>query len=435
MRMMKYPQLENDLFVENRKRFIQHMSKNAMAIFHSNDMIPMSGDQYFPFKQNPDFFALTGIDQEECALILYPDHPNEKMRTILFVRKTNEHIAVWEGHKYDKKQAEAVSGISSIYWMEQFDSMIHAIITRSDVVYLNGNENYRFDSEVPSRDTRLNQKLMQTYPYHQYERAQVICKKLSMIKLDQEIALIQEACDITEKGFRRILQFIKPGVFENEIEAELIHEFLLNKSTGHAYTPIIASGASACILHYNENCRPCKDGDVILMDFAAEYANYKSDLTRSVPVNGIYTNRQKEVYNAVLDTFKTARSLLVSGTSLQMYQKNMSEYIEHKLIDLKLIDKTDIKNQDPRNPAFKKYFMHGLSHHLGLDVHDLSDMYEPLKPGMVLTCEPGIYIPEEGLGIRIENDIVVTPEGNRDLMANIPIEVEEIEELMARQQS
>jgi Xaa-Pro aminopeptidase len=428
---MKYENINNQLFTSNRKRFIEKMQPNSMAIINSNDEYTRSGDQNFPFRQNADMFYLSGIDQEESVLILFPDSPIPAYKEVLFLKKTNEHIAVWEGHKYTKEEARTASGIETIIWLEDFKTILHMLMNYADNIYLNSNENDRYVHINEYRDLRFAKLLREQYPVHQYHRAAPIFRELRAIKSSIEIDLIQRACDITENAFRRVLKFVKPGVAEYEIEAEIIHEFIKSKANGHAYNPIIASGANACILHYNDNNQICKDGDVILFDFAAEYANYNADLSRSIPVNGKYTDRQKAVYNAVLRVMKEAKKMLVEGTILDEYHKEVGKIMEAELIALGLLKRNEVEKQDPKMPLYKKYFMHGTSHFLGIDVHDIGDRYQKMKAGMVFTCEPGIYIPEEGLGIRIENDILITKDGNIDLMKNIPIEAEEIEELMA----
>lgn len=401
-----------------------------MAIFHSNDMMPRNGDQYFPFRQNSDLFGMCGIDQEETILVLYPDCVREELREVLFIRPSSPKLEVWEGHKYTKEEARETSGIEKIIWNTEFESMLRQLALMADRIYLNSNENDRFETDVVTKDLRFANWMRQNYPLHQYERAQPIIKQLAMIKSDFEVQLIRKAIDITSDAFDKVLKFVKPGVMEYEVEAEIIGEFIRKRATGHAYTPIVASGRNACVLHYTDNNMKCKDGDVLLLDFGAEYGNYAADLSRSIPVNGQFNPRQREVYNAVLRVFKGARQLLVPGTMLEEFQKEVGLLMQSELIELGLISKKDIDNQDPKNPAYKKYFMHGTSHHLGLDVHDLCDRYVPFQAGMVFTCEPGIYIPEENLGIRIENDILVTDHEPIDLMAEIPIEAEEIEDMM-----
>jgi Xaa-Pro aminopeptidase len=427
---MKYTSIDAQLFIENRKRFVSKLKPNSIAFLNANDEMPRNGDANFLFRQNSDLFYLTGIDQEQTILVLFPDAPLPRYREILFVRKTNEHIAIWEGHKYTKEEARAASGIQSVYWLDDYNSIIPMLMNHCANVYVNINENDRFSSEVPYRDLRFAQSMKSTYAGHNFERLGPILASLRAIKHDIEIKLMQKAMDITEKAFRRVLRFVKPGVMEYEIEAEIIHEFIRKRANGHAYNPIIASGPSACILHYNENNRACKAGDVILMDFGAEYANYAADLTRCVPVSGEFSQRQRDVYNAVLRVMKGATKMLVPGNTIEKYHVEVGLLMEKELLDLGLITKEDVKNQNPELPAYKKYFMHGTSHFLGLDVHDIGNRYEPMQPGMVFTCEPGIYIPEEGLGIRLENDILVTSKDPVDLMASIPLEIEDIEELM-----
>ena len=430
---MKYTPIDKNLFIENRKKFTSHLSSESIAIFHSNDEMPRNGDQNYPFRQQSDLFWLTGIDQEQTVLVIAPDHPLPEYREILFLRKTNEHIAVWEGHKYTKEEARAACGVQNIYWIDELNSMMPVLMHHTSNVFINLNENDRFVTEVVYRDERKANELKSKYPNHQYVRSGTIMAKLRAIKSDAEIKLISQACDITNKAFKRVLQFTRPGVKEYEIEAEIIHSFVRNRASGHAYYPIIASGSNACVLHYNENSRECKDGDVILLDFGAEYANYSADLTRSIPVNGKFTQRQRDVYNAVLRVMRAATKMLVVGSTIPKYQEEVGKIMEQELIGLKLLDKTEVSKQDPKQPLYKKYFMHGTSHFLGLDVHDIGNRYLPIQAGMVFTCEPGIYIPEESLGIRLENDILITEKGPFDLMASIPVEVDEIEELMSRQ--
>ena len=430
---MKYTAIEKNLFIENRKKFIAQLQPKSIAIFHSNDEMPRNGDGAFPFRQQSDLFWLSGIDQEQTILVLSPEHPLPEYREVLFLRKTNEHIAVWEGHKYTKEEAREASGIQHIFWTEDFQAMLPVMMHHSKNVYVNLNENDRFVTEVVYRDERFARELKSKYPNHQYERSGPIMAKLRAIKSDPEVKQMQIAADITEKAFRRVLGFVRPGVMEYQIEAEITHEFLWNRATGHAYSPIIASGASACVLHYTENNRECKDGDVILMDFGAEYANYAADLTRCIPVSGKFTKRQKDVYNAVLRVMRAATQMLVVGNVIPKYHEEVGKLMEQELIGLGLLKAEDVKKQDPKQPLYKKYFMHGTSHFLGLDVHDIGNRYEPMQASMVFTCEPGIYIPEENLGIRIENDILITAKGPVDLMANIPIEADEIEDLMAKQ--
>lgn len=427
---MKYLPIGDQLFTFNRKNFVSRLKSNSIAIFQSNDEFPRNGDQNFIFKQNPDFFYLTGIDQEQSILVLYPDCPNPLYREVLFLRQTNDHIAIWEGHKYTKEEARETSGIQQIFWLHEYENILHTIINYADNIYINTNENDRYVHTVPYRDMRMLEELKKKYPLHHYERSAPILRDLRVVKSDIEIALTQKACDITRDAFLRVLKFVKPGVAEYEIEAEITHEFLRQRATGHAYNPIIASGKNAIVLHYIDNNQVCRDGEVILFDWAAEYANYNADMTRSIPVNGRFTKRQREVYDAVWRVLREATAMLVEGTVWNDYHEEVGKIMTSELIGLGLLKKNEVEKQDPKMPLYKKYFMHGTSHHLGLDVHDYASRYKPFEVGNILTCEPGIYIPEEGLGIRLENDILITPGGNRDLMAQIPIDPEEIEQLM-----
>jgi len=427
---MRYSQIDKSLFIENRLHLSQLLKPKSLVILNSNDIMPTNADGTMGFRQNTDLFYLSGVDQEETILLIFPEHPDEKFREVLFVRETNDLIAVWEGEKLTKDQAREVSGIKTVYWTHQLESIFGQIVFEAENVYLNTNEHTRNDSVVQTREARYVREFREKYPVHQLVRLAPLMHKLRAIKNPLEIALIQTACNITKLGFDRLLKFVKPGVQEYEIEAELIHEFIRNRSRGFAYNPIIASGANACVLHYIQNDRTCRDGDVLLLDVAAEYANYGSDLTRSIPVNGRFSKRQREVYDAVLRVFKGAKSMLVTGNIWDDYHKEIGKIMESELIGLGLISQEDINKQDPDWPAYKKYFPHGTSHFLGLDIHDVGNKYRRFEPGMVFTCEPGIYIREEGLGIRLENNILITADGNVDLMANIPIEAEEIEDLM-----
>ncbi|WP_183575386.1 aminopeptidase P family protein [Mucilaginibacter sp. X5P1] len=427
---MKYPAVNELLFTNNRKNFVSRIKLNSIAIFNSSDEFPRSGDQTFTFKQNADLFYLTGIDQEQSILILFPDCPNLLYKEVLFLRQTNEHIAVWEGHKYTKEEAKLVSGIESVFWLSEFDAILHSIINYAAHIYINANENDRFSFEVPYRDLRFLQDLRSKYPLHHYERSAPIMRDLRAVKSDIEVELTKKACAITRDAFIRVLKFVKPGVAEYEIEAEIIHEFIKQRATGHAYSPIIASGKNAIVLHYIDNNQVCNDGDVILFDFGAEYANYNADMSRSIPVNGHFTKRQRDVYDAVLRVMRAATKLIIAGAVWNDYHDEVGKIMTSELIGLGLLDKHDVAKQDPKMPAYKKYFMHGTSHHLGLDVHDFASRYKPFEIGNILTCEPGIYIPQEGLGIRLENNILITKDGNIDLMADIPLEADEIEEIM-----
>ncbi|WP_214071982.1 aminopeptidase P N-terminal domain-containing protein [Mucilaginibacter sp. dw_454] len=427
---MKYLPADNSLFTNNRKNFVSSIKASSLAIFYANDEYPRSGDQTFVFKQNADFFYLTGIDQEQSILLLFPDCPNSLYKEVLFLRQTNEHIAVWEGHKYTKEEAREASGIEAVYWLSEFDNILHSIINYADNIYINTNENDRFSFSVPYRDLRMLESLRAKYPLHHYERSAPIMRDLRPVKSQIEIDLTKKACAITKDAFERVLKFTKPGVTEYEIEAEIIHEFIRQRATGHAYTPIIASGKNAIVLHYIDNNQVCNDGDVILFDFGAEYGNYNADMSRSIPVNGRFTKRQRDVYDAVLRVMREATKMIVEGTVWNEYHDEVGKIMSSELIGLGLLTKHDVEKQDPKMPAYKKYFMHGTSHHLGLDVHDYASRYKPFEVGNILTCEPGIYIPAEGLGIRIEDNILITKGGNVDLMADIPVEADHIEEIM-----
>jgi Xaa-Pro aminopeptidase len=427
---MKYTKIPTKLFIDNRKHFAKELKSDSLAVFNSNDIMPTNADGSMGFTQNSDLFYLSGIDQEETILLLYPDAKDNSMREILFLRETNPHIATWEGHKYTKEEARETSGIQEVRWLSEFPATFRLLMAQCKRVYVDTNEHTRAIVEVETREARFVKWCMEKYPAHRYERSAPIMHKLRSVKSDIEIDLIKHACSITEKGFRRILPFIKPGVWEYEIEAELIHEFVRNRSKGFAYGPIIASGSDSCVLHYVLNNKQCKNGDVILLDVAAEYANYASDMTRVVPVNGKFSKRQKAVYNAVLRVMRAATKMLVKGNNFVKYNAAVAELVTEELIKLRVLKLTDVRKQDPKNPLYKKYFMHGTSHFLGLDVHDIGSFQAAMQPGNVFTCEPGIYIPKEKIGVRIENNILITEKGNVDLMANIPVEADEIEELM-----
>ena len=427
---MKYLSIDSSLFIQNRQKFAADLKSNAIAVLNSNDIMPTSADGVRSFIQNTDLFYLSGIDEEESILVIFPDAIEEKHREILFIKETNEKIALWEGPKYSKEEASKISGINTIYWTREFERIFRSLVFEAHRIYLNSNEHIRADVIVESRDARFLKWCKKNYPLHKYERLAPIMHHIRPIKSEIEVELIKHACDITEKAFLRLLDFIRPGIWEFEIEAEIYHEFLSNRSRGPAYAPIIASGDNACILHYVKNNRQCRDGDLVLMDFGAEYANYASDLTRTVPVSGKFTPRQKEIYNAVLRIQKEAVQMLTPGNTFEAYNKEVGLIMEKELIGLSLLDAKAIKNQPSDNPLYKQYFMHGASHHLGLDVHDLGNKYRKFEEGMVLTCEPGVYIKAEGIGIRLENDILLTKNGPVDLMENIPIEADEIENLM-----
>jgi len=428
---MKYVQIDSNLFVKNRKKFMAQMRPKSIAVFNSNDIYPIGADSTLPFEQDRDIFYLSGADQEETILLMFPDAMDPKHREILFVRETNEHIAIWEGAKLTKEKATEVSGIESVYWLSDFDKIFFDLMTEADTIYFNTNEHYRQAVETQTREERFIEKCKKEYPAHQWAKSNPILQNIRGVKESEEIELMQTACDITEKGFRRILEFVKPGVWEHEMEAEFLHEFIRNRSRGFAYSPIIAAGNNANVLHYLENNQQVKDGDMILLDLAAEYANYSSDMTRTIPVNGKFTKRQKEVYSAVLRVKEEATKMLVPGTIWAEYHKEVGKLMTSELIGLGLLDKADVQNENPDWPAYKKYFMHGTSHHIGLNTHDYGELKKPMKANMVFTVEPGIYIPAEGMGIRLEDDVVIQEKGEPfNLMRNIPIEIEEIEELM-----
>lgn len=407
------------------------MKPNSLAVFNSNDIYPISADSTMPFQQHRDIFYLSGVDQEESILVLFPDCAKEKHREILFLKETNEHIAVWEGEKLTKEAALKTSGIKTVYWLHDMEKIMFELMTQCDTVYINTNEHYRANVQTETREDRFTKWLKAKYPAHVVAKSNPILQRLRSVKDQIEIDLIQNACNITEKGFKRVLNFVKPGVWEYEIEAEFIHEFLKNRSKGFAYTPIIASGNNANVLHYIENNQQCKAGDLILFDVAAEYANYASDMTRTIPVSGRFSDRQKQVYNAVNKVKKEATKMLIPGTDWAAYHVEVGKIMTSELLGLKLLDKADIQNENPDWPAYKKYFMHGTSHHMGLDTHDYGILTEPMQANMVFTVEPGIYIPNENFGIRLEDDVVIQEKGEPiNLMKNIPIEVDEIEDLM-----
>ena len=429
---MKYLPLDPAIFEQNRKRFTDRMDKNAIAIFNSNDELPTNGDTLHKFKQNSDLFWLTGIEQEDSMLVLFPDNPDPKYREVLVLVRPNELKEKWDGHRLRVNEAQAISGIKAIIWLDILDGMLQPWIHAADTIYLNTNENDRKSNTVAVRDYRYAQQLKQLYPLHNYKRSARLMKDLRAIKSALEVDVIQKAIDITDVTFRRLLQFIKPGTMEYEIEAEIFHSFLSQRATGQAYGSIIASGDRARTLHYVENNQECKEGELILMDFGAEYGNYCADLTRTVPVSGKFSRRQKTVYNACLHLHHYAASILKPGISMLDYTEKVGDEATIIFQKIGLLKKSDIKNEDPENRAYRKYLYHGISHHLGIDVHDLGTRTEPVKAGMVFTIEPGIYIEEEQMGIRIENNFWITKNGNKDLMKNIPITVEEIEALMKR---
>ena len=431
MEAVRYETVDPQLFVSNRERLRSLLKPNSIVVVHANDIYPTNADGTMAFRQQNDLYHLTGVNQEDTVLILMPDAYEERDREILFVKETNELIAIWEGEKLSKEQAAAVSGIKRVEWGQTFEGLLHRLVPQVDHIYLITNEHLRAEVIVETRNARFIKHCQERYPLHRYERLAPLMHQIRAIKQDEEIRMIQRACDITEAGFRRVLGFIKPGVGEWEIEAEYMHEFLRSGSKGFAYTPIIGGGKNACVLHYITNDQVCQNGDLLLMDVAAEYMGWNADMTRTVPINGKFTPRQRAVYDAVLRIKRGANKLLRPGTRPIDYQMAVVEMVEKELVDLKLLDAQEVKKQGPEKLLVKKYFMHGTSHHLGLDVHDVAPPNEPFAEGMVFTIEPGIYIREEGIGIRLENNVVIGRDGNTDLMAGIPIEADEIEELMA----
>ena len=428
---MKYKPLSKSFYQNTRKSFMAEMEPNSLAIFNSNDIYPISADSVMPFEQHRDLFYLSGIDQEESIIILFPDAIDPKHKEIAFVKKTNSHIEVWEGPKLNKEKTYELSGIKTVYWLEDFKDIFQELSTQCNKFYFNTNEHYRQAVETETREDRFIKWCKNQYPAHNLAKSNPILQKLRSVKDDQEITQIKKACDITEKAMRRVISFLKPDVWEYEIEAELVHECIKNRSKGFAYQPIIASGFNANILHYTLNNKKCKSGELVLIDVAAEYGNYSADVTRTFPVSGVYTERQKKVYNAVLNVKNEATKLLVTGTLWKEYHKEVGKIMTSELIGIGLLDKSDIQNQDPENPAYKRYFMHGTSHHLGLNTHDYGLLNLPMESQMVFTVEPGIYIPEEGFGIRLEDDVVIQNSSEPiNLSKNIPIEIEEIESLM-----
>jgi Xaa-Pro aminopeptidase len=428
--MMKNPKIDRNLFIQNRQRLLKRLKPNSIAIFNSNDVMPTSADGTLPFRQQTDIFYLSGIDQEETLLVICPDAREDKQKEILFIKETNEQIATWEGRKYTKAEVQDISGIPTAHWISELDTILRPLVVQSENIYLNSNEHLRAAGAVETRDMRFLKWCRQHFPLHHYERLAPIMHDLRAVKLPQEIDLIKEACALTEKAFRRVLGFIRPGVWEYEVEAEIVHEFMRNGSRGPAFETIVASGIDSCTLHYIKNDKQCKEGDLVLIDFGVVYANYASDVTRTVPVDGRFSKRQKEVYRAVLKIQKAAIQMLRPGMTLEEYQKDVAKLVEAELIRLGVLKRAEVKKQPKDSPLYKKFFPHGTSHHLGLDVHDYGDKHRKLEPGMALTCEPGIYIRDEAIGVRIENDILITKKGPVDLTETIPREVEEIEELM-----
>ncbi|WP_299223249.1 aminopeptidase P family protein [uncultured Psychroserpens sp.] len=428
---MKYHKINQDLFVKNRKNFMSKMKPHSLAVFNSNDIYPISADSTMPFEQHRDIFYLSGVDQEESVLVLFPDCPKAQHREILFLKETNEHIAIWEGEKLTKATAFETSGIKTVYWLQDLEKIMFELMTQCDTIYINTNEHYRANVETETREDRFTKWLKDKHLAHGVAKSNPILQRLRSVKDPIELELMQKACDITEKGFRRILSFVKPDVWEFNIEAEFMHEFLNNRSKGFAYTPIVASGSNANVLHYIENNQQCKAGELILLDVGAEYANYSSDMSRTIPVSGRFTDRQKAVYNAVNRVKDEATKMLIPGTIWADYHVEVGKIMTSELLGLGLLDKADVQNENKDWPAYKKYFMHGTSHNIGLDTHDYGILTEPMQANMVFTVEPGIYIPDEGFGIRLEDDVVIQENGEPfNLMRNIPIEANEIENLM-----
>jgi Xaa-Pro aminopeptidase len=427
---MRYEPIDSALFVDNRARFIKHMKPNSIALFVSSDVYPRNADADFYFRQDSELFWLSGIDQEETMLILFPDCPNPLYKEVLFVRETNDHIAVWEGHKYSKKEAEAISGIKQVQWNQDFRGLVNTLCKYAEHIYLNTNENDRASNPVQTGQMRFVHEIKAQFPLHKFERSAKILEYERSRKSAAEIALIQRAVRITADAFYQVLKTVKPGMWEFELEGLIMKEFLSNRANGYSFQPIIASGASACVLHYVNNDKQTKDGDLLLLDFGADYANYAGDMTRCFPVNGRFTKRQKQIYDAVLRVNRAATQLLVPGRTLDAYNRESALIMQDELLSLGLITREDIAKESPTWPAYKKYFPHGTGHFLGIDVHDIGARYGKLSAGMIITCEPGIYIQEEGLGIRIENDILITEDGPVNLMAGVPIETEEIEDIM-----
>lgn len=429
---MKYLPLNQDIFVQNRKRFVASMDKNSIAIFNSNDELPTNGDAIHTFKQNSDLFWLSGIDQEDSMVVLFPDNPDPRFREVLVLVRPNEMKEKWDGKRLRAEEARQISGIKTIIWLDMLDALLQTWVHLADTIYLNSNENDRKANLVPVRDYRYIQEMKQRYPLHNYKRSARIMKELRAIKTPLEVEVMQQAIDITKDTFIDLLKFIRPGVMEYEIEAKIWHGFLSRRATRPGYGSIIASGDNARILHYVNNNQECKDGDLILMDFGAEYGGYNADLTRTVPVNGKFTKRQKDVYNGCLQIHNYCKSILKPGITINDYTEKAGDEATKVFIKLGLLSKEEVKNEDKDNRAYRKYLYHGISHHLGIDVHDLGTRTAPIKAGMLFTIEPGIYIEQEQMGIRIENNVWVTKTGNKDLMAKIPITVEEIEALMKK---
>ncbi|MCB0664443.1 MAG: aminopeptidase P N-terminal domain-containing protein [Saprospiraceae bacterium] len=424
---MRHQAIDSSLFVQNRQRFARQMKPDSLAIFHSNDAMPRNGDQHYSYRQHSDFFYLTGVQQKDSVLIIFPDTPKKDFKEVLFIKKETEHARIWEGEKLTKTEATNLSGIEQVVWLSQYHTVLHDLIKNSKRIYINGNESQGAEDEILTRDLRLGNELMKRYPMHKYHRSQPILRNLRMIKSPVEIELIRKALQITHHGFDKVMASVKPGMWEYQLEALLTGSFIHDGAQGHAYEPIVASGSSACVLHYITNSEKCQAGDLVLLDFGAEYANYSADITRTIPVNGRFSERQATVYNAVLKVLRETKEMMVPGVLLEELNQEVGKMMSHALVDIGLLDKSEINPKDSKKQPYRRYFMHGVAHHLGLDVHDLSDRYSPFQAGMVLTCEPGIYIPEEKMGIRLENNILITDDGPVDLASDIPIEIEDIE--------
>jgi Xaa-Pro aminopeptidase len=428
---MRYRSINPQLFLETRSRLAKSMLPNSLAVVNANDILPTNADGTLALRANSDLFYLTGVEQEETVLLLYPEAAEESMREILFLRETSELLSTWEGHKLSKQEATAVSGIKRVEWLSEFRPLFHRLMCEADHVYLNTNEHKRAVVEVETRDARFVADTQRRYPLHDYQRLARLMHRLRVVKSPLEVELIRQACAITRAGFARVCRFVRPGVTETEVEAEFAHEFI-RRGGNFAYWPIIASGQNACVLHYIQNDQPCRKGDLLLLDVAASYANYNSDLTRTIPVNGRFSRRQRQVYDAVLRVLRAASQAATPGKLPRQWQKEAESFMQQELLDLGLLTRAQVRKQDPDRPALKKYFMHGVGHPIGLDVHDVGLTTEPIQSGWVLTVEPGIYLPEEGLAVRLENDILVQEGGNIDLMADIPIEAKDIEASMRR---
>ncbi len=436
---MKYRSIPSELFVRNREKLLQMIKPNSVVLVCGNDESPRSGDQFFTYRQNPDLFYLTGIDQERTILMLAPEHPNPKYREILFLVYGDKTMETWYGHKFTEEEAKKISGAKTVKWLSEFDSILGDVMQHVEFVYMNTNENPRFSTSVPYKDLRFISQVKNRFPLHEYKRVAPLITKLRLKKDEKEVEVIQNACKITNDAFHRVLKFMRPGVMEYEIEAEITHEFLRQGASGHAYSPIIASGRNACILHYPDNDKPCLDGDLILLDFGAEYGNYAADTTRTIPVNGKFSPRQRQVYEAVLRVMKQAINLMVPGKTINSLNLEVDALITDELVNLGLLKAEEVAKERKEKPNLErekklafKYFMHGNSHFMGLDVHDVGSKDTPFEPGMLLSCEPGIYIPEENIGIRLENDILITDGKPIDLLASEPIEPDDIEALMRR---